>query len=288
MSSIDINNNKEFKEEKDDGNENNKLTETSPSNNQQLKKLKNKRKFQYFKLIMLLIFAFIFCKFYSVSIKTVDITYIKRTNININDIKNELSQRNNMRKLNEKNENIINKDNMINIEDNNNKKIGVAFVYNTFISKDISKFISLTLNYLMKNGKYNIIFISGKSICKKYTYNRDIKRFVWENDGEIIKNMSKNENTDYFILHNELSNNTINFYKSLGRKVIGAFHDIFLSRMLQGSDNVFRNWRNLNLYDSLIIISPYDYFYRNLNFKNAIFIQNLNTFEPSEIFNSFS
>jgi hypothetical protein len=284
MSSIEFNNDKEFKEEKDDGNENNKLAETNASNNGELKKPKNKRIFQNFKLIIFLIFAFIFCRFYSVSIKTIDIKYLKRANINLNDIKKELNQSNSMRKLNEKNENIISKDNMINIKDDN-KKIGVAFVYNTFISKDISKFISLTSDYLIKTGKYDIIFIVGKNINKKYPYNRDIKRFAWENNRELIKNISKTKEIDYFIFHNEVSNNTINFYKSLGRKVIGAFHGIFLSRMLKGSVNEYRNWKNFNLYDSLIFISPYDYFYKNLNFKNAIFIQNLYSFEPSEIIN---
>jgi hypothetical protein len=279
MSSIDNNNDKEFKDEKDDGNENNKLTEINPLNNGELKKPKNERIFQNFKLVVFLILAFIFCKFYSEPIKTINIIYLKRTNINLNDIKKELNQKNSMRKLNDKNENIITKDNMVKIKDDNNSKIRVAFVYSSVNSKNISKFINLTSNYLMKDGKYDISFITGKNNKKKYIYNRGTKRFIWENNGELMKTILKTENIDYFILHNELSSSKINYYKSLGRKVIGVFNGLFLS---------YRNWKLFNLYDSLIFISPYDFFYKYLNLRNAVFIQNLYSFEPSVIINLFS
>lgn len=283
MSSINVNNDKESKEDKDDGNENNVLAEKHPSNNGELKNTKNKRIFQNFKLIVFLIFTFIYFKFYSVSIKTIDITYIKRTNINLNDIKKELNQKSSMRKLKDKDENINAKDIMINIKNDNNEKKGIAFVYNTFNSKDISKFITLTSNFLMKTGKYDISFITGKNNNKEYTYNRGIKEFTWEVNGELKKYKSKIENIDYFILHNELSPRIINFYKSLGRKVIGVFQGIFLSQIFHNSINKYKNWKEFTLYDSLIFISPYDYYYKNLNLQNALFIQNLHSFEPSEI-----
>jgi len=268
MSSINVNNDKGFKEEKDDGNENSKLNETNISNNDKLHKQKYKRIIQNIKLIVFLMISFIFIKFYSVSIKKIDIIYIKRTNINLNEIKKELNQKSKMRKLNEKVENITSKDNIINIEDDNNKKIGVAFVHNDLNSDSISKFITLTSSYLIKTGKYNICFITR------------------ENDGE-LKNISKTENIDYFILFNELSTGTINLYKSLGKKVIGVFHKIFLPKMPYGSYE-YRSLKHFELYDSLIFISSYNNYYENLNFKKAVFIRNLCSFEPSKIINSFS
>ena len=169
---------------------------------------------------------------------------------------------------------------------NNNikKKIGLAFVYKTLYSNGIARFITLTANHFMKTGKYDIYFITSEIIQKEFTYNSNIKRFVAFNNFSLIRNISKQENIDIFILQNEASTSMPQFYRSLGKKVITIFHGVFMSAMAIGGSMVgYRYWFNFDLYDSFAFISPDDYFfYKNLGFKNEIYIPNMLTFEPSE------
>jgi glycosyltransferase involved in cell wall biosynthesis len=139
----------------------------------------------------------------------------------------------------------------------------------------------------MKIGKYDIYFITGKKTSKEYTYNSKIKRFIGYNNFTLMRQLAKTENIDFFILQNTLSAKTINFYKSLGKKVIGLFHGAFLSSLSHGSVSEFKNIINYDLLDSFIFVTPDDYyFYKNLGFKNEIYIPNLYTFEPNKTVNS--
>ena len=167
---------------------------------------------------------------------------------------------------------------------NGTKKIGLAFVYSTLFSNGIARFITTTANYFMKTGKYDIVFITGEPYRKEYSYDKRIKRYAGMDNFTIIKNITKHENIDFFILQNCLGKNTINFYKSLGKKVIGMFHGIYMSPMFHNEPLDYKNWLNFDLFDSFIFIAADDYyFYKNLGFKNEIFIPNLYTFEPKEI-----
>ena len=204
-------------------------------------------------------------------------TYINNTNNNINDTtyKNIYI-------------NIYNNTNNNNNTDNNEtKKIGLAFVYSTLYSNGIARFITVTANNLMKTGKYEICFITGNRYQKEYNYHIDIKRFIGHNNFTLIKKLSQTQNIDIFILQNTLSVQTINFYKSLGKKVIGIFHGVYMSAMFHGIFRSYRNWINFDLYDSYVFIAADDYFfYKKLGFKNEIYIPNLYTFEPSQVKNS--
>ena len=65
------------------------------------------------------------------------------------------------------------------------------------------------------------------------------------------------------------------------------FHGVFMSGLYTNDVNSYKNWDQFDSCDSFIFISPDDYyFYNKLGFKNAIFVPNLYTFEPSEIQNS--
>ena len=167
---------------------------------------------------------------------------------------------------------------------NGTKKIGIAFVYSTLFSNGIARFITITANHFMKTGKYDITFITGKPYQKEYAYDKRIKRYVGEDNLTIIKNISKHENIDIFILQNFLGANTIKWYKSLGKKVIGMFHGVYMSNMFHNEPLDYKNWLNFDLFDSFIFIAADDYyFYKNLGFKNEIYIPNLYTFDPNEI-----
>ena len=168
-----------------------------------------------------------------------------------------------------------------------NTKLGIAFVYSTLFSNGISRFITVTAEYFLQTGKYDIYFITGKPYSKEYKFSDKIKRFIGHTNTTIIKNITKHYKIDFFILQNVLSSSTIKWYKSLGSKIIGMFHGNFMSAMFLNDPLVYKNWNQFDLFDSYIFICADDYyFYNHLNFKNHIFIPNLYTFEPSKIKNS--
>ena len=183
---------------------------------------------------------------------------------------------------NNKENNTIN--NNIENNKNNNKKIGLAFVYLTLYSNGIARFITLTANYFMKTGKYDICFITKAPYSKEYKYDSNIKRFIAYDNYTLIKNITMHEHIDIFILQNTCAPSIVKFYKSLGKKVIGMFHGIYMSAMFHGRISSYRSWINFDLLDSYVFIAPDDYFfYKKLGFKNEIYIPNMCTFEPSEI-----
>jgi glycosyltransferase involved in cell wall biosynthesis len=99
----------------------------------------------------------------------------------------------------------------------------------------------------------------------------------------LIKKACKEEKIDFLIINNIFIPNLIKWYKSLGVKVIGLFHGVFISPMFNNSTKSYRSWKNLEFLDAFIHISPDDYYYyNNFGFKRNIFIPNLYTFEPSE------
>ena len=164
------------------------------------------------------------------------------------------------------------------------KKIWLSFVYTSLYSNGIARFITLTSNYFIETGKYDIYFITKKPTNKEYPFNPKIKRFIAYDNYALIRNITKHEHIDIVILQNVLSKNVIYFYKKLKIKVVGIFHGVYMSIMFHGMINWYRNWLKFDLYDSFVFIASDDYyFYKNLGFKNAIFIPNLYTFEPSQI-----
>ena len=184
--------------------------------------------------------------------------------------------------------NIINNqtDEIIN-KNKTKEKIGIAFIYSTLYSNGIARFITVTSKNLLKTGKYNIFFITGKPYYKEFSYEPEIKRYIAHNNYTLIRNISKHEKIDIVVLQNVLSTSVVKFYKNLGQKVICMFHGVFMSSMYSNYLESYRSWEQFDSCDSFIFIASDDYyFYNHLGFKNAIFIPNLYTFEPSEIKNS--
>ena len=216
---------------------------------------------------------------------------IKIFNNNLNNITSNI--KNNMinSQVNDINNNITNNaiinnisNNETNITNNNqNKKIGLAFIYSTLYSNGIARFISLTANYLMKTGRYDICFIIANKYSKEYSYNSSIKRFHADHNFTLIRNITKYANIDIFIVQNLISPSAVKFYHSIGKKVIGMFHGVFMSAMTMSSVSGYKNWINFDLFDSYVFIAADDYFfYKKLGFQNELYIPNLCPFEPSE------
>ena len=206
-------------------------------------------------------------------------------NLKKNENKNNISTEN--KNIYANNEKIENKGvitlNTKNITTKENEKIGVAFVYHILHSNGVARVIALTADHLIRTGRYNVYLITGKPLSKDYKYDIRIKRFVGHDNRTIIQNLKETLNIKYFILNNQLTGSLIKFIKSLNCKVIGIFHGVYLSAIFHNNTNGYKSWHKFGLYDSFITVAADDlYFYKKLGYKNAIFIPNLYTFEPSQ------
>ena len=160
------------------------------------------------------------------------------------------------------------------------RKLTIAFVYSTLYANGIARFITLASNYLIKTGKYNIYIITEKVSSSDYGYDKRINRII-ESNRTLLKNKTKDLNIDFFILQNTASRKLIDFYKSIGKFVIGMFHGLYTSAWFHGKISPFRTWISFDNLDAFIFIGYDDYFfYKKLGFKNEIFIPNFYTFEP--------
>ena len=295
MQKVEISDNieKDWEQDQENDNENEKLKLKGIDiiefyNNKKTEKNSNSN--NCIKIIIAIIISIVILSlFFFISLKTVDIIY--EDSSNLDNLKLRLSQNKNNTKdninlgldkpkiegqqiINDITYNILNNKSKNNYTDDMNKnketkKIGLAFVYTSLYSNGIARFITLTSNYFIETGKYDIYFITKKPTNKEYPFNHKIKRFI---------------HIDIVILQNVLSKNVVYFYKKLKIKVVGIFHGVYMSIMFHGMISWYRNWLKFDLYDSFVFIASDDYyFYKNLGFKNAIFIPNLYTFEPSQI-----
>ena len=171
------------------------------------------------------------------------------------------------------------------IKNKTKKKIKLAFNYYSLQANGIGRFIAVTANNLIKTGKYDIYFITEKPpTAGEFEYDSRIKRFVSNNNYTKIQSISKQENIDIVVLQNILSTNVVRFYQKLGQKVICMFHGVFLSAIVHNIIEHYKLWDQFDSCDSFIFIAADDYYiYKNLGFKNEIFMPNLYTFEPSEV-----
>ena len=189
----------------------------------------------------------------------------------LNDIKNENN-------ITNKIEEVINK-----FVFNSTHKLKIAFMYSSLYANGIARFISVTANNLIKTGKYDIYVITEYSYSKDYWIDNRIMHLIAKNR-TLIKMAAKDLNIDVVILQNVAGKSTYNFYKGIGKKVIGMFHGLFMSGMFHGGVDTYKTWDGFDCFDSFVFIGYDDYFfYKKLGFKNEIFVPNLYTFEPSEV-----
>ena len=228
--------------------------------------------------IIIIIIIFIIISYIRISsnqyLDNFDKKFNLRKNININSTSNASNI-------------VVNQTNKINEKNKTKEKIGIAFIYSTLYSNGIARFITVTSKNLLKTGKYNIFFITNKPYYKEFSYEPEIKRYIAHNNYTLLTNISKHEKIDIVVLQNVLSTSVIKFHKNLGQKVICMFHGVFMSSMYGKNIDSYRHWHQFDSCDSFIFIASDDYyFYNHLGFKNAIFIPNIYTFEPSEVKNS--
>jgi len=181
-----------------------------------------------------------------------------------------------------KNENITDNSMVLQNDQNNNKIKSIGFLYSSLFGNGIGRFMTVTGEYLVRKG-YDVYFFTKKPYIKDFKFNEKIKRIYAYENHTLLTETLKSGIIDFLIINNNFDVNTIEYYKSLGVKVIGIYHGVFISAMFNNATLFYRNWKNLEHLDAYIHIAADDYyFYHNFGFKRNIFIPNLYTFESSE------
>ena len=112
----------------------------------------------------------------------------------------------------------------------------------------------LNLKKLSKFEKYDLYLITKGTYRLDFKYDKKVKTVnIYGNKTEIEK-FNKNSNVKYYVLQNELDTNKINWYKSLGKKVIDIMHGVYLSALYSNSTGVYKVWKNHFLFDALMLI----------------------------------
>ena len=162
------------------------------------------------------------------------------------------------------------------------RKIGVAVVISSLYGNGIGRFISLLTELLSKTGKYNVYLIVEQITSMDLPYYKDVIRIIQKKDEKTVAEWDKTHDVDIYILNNDVST-YLETYKSLGKKIIGIFHGVFLSCIFTNHTTLYQQWYRFDLFDSFVQIIPDDYYiYKRLKFENEIFIPNLYTFEHTK------
>ena len=96
--------------------------------------------------------------------------------------------------------------------------------------------------------------------------------------------MTKNLNIDFFILQNVSGRNTINFYRSLGKFVVGMFHGLYVSSMFHGKVSPYKTWINFDNLDSkMVVVNKAIAEVEPGNFSNKVFpLDNRSFYKPKK------
>ena len=166
------------------------------------------------------------------------------------------------------------------------KKIGVAFVTPHIYGNGIGRLLTILTELLMKTGKFEVYLINEQTTQLDFKYHKKVKREIQKKEEQIIRDFDEANDIQIYILNNDVSD-SIEIYQSLGKKVVGIFHGVYLSCVFTNNPLIYRSWYRFKFFDSFIHIIPDDYYvYKNFGFNNTIFIPNLYTFNPNNISSS--
>ena len=170
-----------------------------------------------------------------------------------------------------------------------NKKIGIAFVFKEKFINGIELMLSLLMNKLAKNEKYDIYLITNHNKIDNFEFNKNIKILSFLSNKNSLEKFDKKSNIKFYILNNELSSTRIKYFQTLnnGKKVIGIMKGGFISYSYENSTEVYSKWKRNMLYDAFINMIPDDYYiYKNLGMNNTFFIPCLYNFNIKRTINS--
>ena len=281
------------------------------SNKSQKERKKTKLSFSYTFIISILIFIiisffiFLYLKIYFKESKIItNLQYKSQTNFtSLNNSNNINISNNNEIKIPDKsikyNENIenqtlLNKSQII-INDSflinnyNNGKIGVAFVFECLYGNGIGRMLSLLCSELAKLEKYDIYMITGPSYKIDFPFDKRVIKVPIIKNKTLIEKYDKSSNIKIYVLQNDLAPSSIRWYQNLngGKKVIGIVHGVYMSSIFANFTGVYSIWKNNQLYDAYIQVNADDYYVnKRLGINNSFFLPNLYTFDPDTTPNS--
>jgi glycosyltransferase involved in cell wall biosynthesis len=164
------------------------------------------------------------------------------------------------------------------------RKIGVAFVYDYMYANGIARFLTVLTDLLAETGKYKVYLINEGETDIDFKINRKVKRIITKIDTKQMIDVDQENNIDIYILNNDATKDFIDTYRSLGKKVIGIFHGVYLSCIFTNDTDAYPIWGEFNYFDSFVHIIPDDYWiYKKFGFNNTIYIPNIYTFDSSKV-----
>ena len=281
------------------------------SNKSQKERKKTKLSFSYTFIISILIFIiisffiFLYLKIYFKESKIItNLQYKSQTNFTSLNNSNNINISNNIEieipdksiKYNEniENQTLLNKSQII-INDSflinnyNNGKIGVAFVFECLYGNGIGRMLSLLCSELAKLEKYDIYMITGPSYKIDFPFDKRVIKVPIIKNKTLIEKYDKSSNIKIYVLQNDLAPSSIRWYQNLngGKKVIGIVHGVYMSSIFANFTGVYSIWKNNLLYDAYIQVNADDYYVnKRLGINNSFFLPNLYTFDPDTTPNS--
>jgi len=149
-----------------------------------------------------------------------------------------------------------------------NSKLNIAFYYPT-----ITKFMVSTAEVLNKAGNYNIVFLTKTSEKYNSNYNTLFKIINVKDSQNLLKKAIKDENIEYLFINNKYTKNEIDWFKSLGIKLIGVFDEVFSFPNKSNTTKLYRDIKILESYDAFVHTTADNYLgHKKIGFKNSIFI----------------
>ena len=254
--------------------------------------------------IIILVLIFLYLKIYFKESQIItNLQYKSPTNFNALNNSNNINISNNIEieipdksiKYNEtiENQTLINKSQIINdsflINNYNNGKIGVAFVYECLYGNGIGRMLSLLCSELAKLEKYDIYLITGPAYKIDFPFDQRVIRVPIIKNKTLIEKYDKSSNIKIYVLQNDLTPSSIKWYKNLngGKKVIGIVHGVYMSSIFANLTGVYSIWKFNQLNDAYIQVNADDYYVnKRLGINNSFFLPNLYTFDPDTTPNS--
>ena len=130
------------------------------------------------------------------------------------------------------------------------KKIGIAFIFPHFYRDGIGRLLSILTELLVKTGRYDIYLINEQTPELDYNYHKKVKRVIQKRDQRAIRDFDEANDIQIYIMNNDVSD-SIDLYHSLGKKVIGIFHGVYLSCVFANDPNIPFYLKN-NIYNTFI------------------------------------
>ena len=162
------------------------------------------------------------------------------------------------------------------------KKIGVAFVNPHIYGNGIGRLLTILSELLMKTERYDVYLINEQTTQLDFKYHKKVKREIQKKDEQVIRDFDEANDIQIYVLNNDVSE-TVDIYQSLGKKVIGIFHGVYLSCVFTNDPLIYRSWHLFSKFDSFIHIVPDDYWvYKKFGFTNSIYVPNLYTFDHTK------